>query len=226
MRTSLVTAAIAAVMGATLAGCMSEAAYRRLDAKVFERNQRRYRSAEAKLQAQGYRFSDAELFLVRFPREPMRQRCVDAFYPASVRPPGYKPIDSSERTIVSAMPSRPSPTVELDVAANDACQFFAGRTDQLEAKNSDGSTTHLIRVRDDVRPARDAKGEIVLVDVSRRVLFRREVLVDLTCDHMPRSDPDPTFELVRVIFAPAPPPHVEMVVGEEQLDVKCTKNTS
>ena len=146
--------------------------------------------------------------------------------PTILPPAGFKPIEATERIILRVTAPTRRTVVSMDVGVMDACLFFAGKSDRLEGKKPDGSGALLIRVGDQLRPARDPNGELVLVAMSPRVVWRHRVLVRKTCDHMPGVSPymiDPFG--VAVVIASVPPHRVDMVVPEEQLDVKCTKNT-
>jgi hypothetical protein len=205
-------------------GCISYRLYEKMASGVAKRNQRRYDAAVARLRAQGYRFSDDDVFYTELPPD-MEYRCERQLLPF-LRPPDFEPIEPTERmTLEVRLETQPTPT-PMDVAMLDACRYFAGRTDRLQANRPDGSATFLFRLTDELRPARAANGELVLVVVSTRVVSRQHVFVDMTCDHMPRISGDIFEPFPRVTIAPAPPRRINMVVPEEVLAVKCTHNTS
>jgi len=226
-RPSLRLGIAATVIACSVAGCaMSQQSFARLAAGVSERNEQRYRAAEAELRTRGYVFVDDEQLYATLD-EQARRRCLDAAYRGQP-----EPTTASEpmlvRVATASRADRPPPVpIELSAAAEDACQFFRARIDQLDGRRPDGNVARIIRIGDGVRLARGRHGDIAVVAVSPRVVSRRSVLVKRSCDHMPRPEPDPLERSIhtRVVLASTPPPRVEMVVEEEMLDVKCTENT-
>lgn len=216
----------------SLAGCAtSQQSFGGVAVGVSERNEQRYRAAEAGLRARGYSFVDDEQLYATLDEE-ARQRCLDAVYQAASRAPvDETPTSTGEPMLVRVAPASradrlPPVATELRVDG-DACPFFRRQTNQLDGRKPDGSTARIVRIEDDLRLARDRSGQLVVVAVSTRVLSRRSVLVERSCDHMPRLAPDPLERYLdtKVVFGSAPPPRVEMTVEAEVLDVKCTENS-
>jgi len=212
-------------------GCaMSQQAFQRLAAGVSKRNEQRYRTAEAGLRARGYVFADDEVLYAALTGAP-RERCLlDAGHGTAVEKP---PTDAAESILLHVSggirADRPAPEpIEIRVDAVDACQFFRARTNQLDGQSTGGGATRIVRIADGLRLARDQHGNIAVVAASSRVVSRRRVLVERSCDHMPSPDSDDPLVRqlpVRVVVASAPPPRIDMIVEEEVLDVECTENT-
>lgn len=203
---------------------MSERAYARISTATTARNQQRYRAAEAALQAKGYVFVDDEVLYATL-TETTRDRCV--------RADASRALEDAKTTIHvigQCRAGHPAPVaIELRVSELEACRFLQQSIHQLDGVRTDGSAvrTRIIAIDRDLRLARDRNGALVIVEVSRRAVSRREVLVKRSCDHMP-SPGEPSLERqlhARVVLALAPPPRIEMVVEEEVLDVECTENT-
>jgi hypothetical protein len=211
-----------------LAGCaMSEQSYGRLSSAVSQRNEERYRTAEAAMRAKGYRFVDDELLHASLDIDAM-ERC-DAYSRRSFRRPATDDQPLTDAGLVvhvapSARADRPPPVpIELRVAERDACELFSGNIRQLDVKKPDGSAARMVIIPAGMRLARDRSGLLVLVTASSRVVSQRTVLVDRSCDHMPGGERRPMS--LPVVFASVPPPTIEMVVEREELDAKCTSNT-
>jgi hypothetical protein len=115
--------------------------------------------------------------------------------------------------------NRENAAMEVDTASPEACLFLHGSTDQLDVKLPDGSAAHLIAVAADELIARDRQGQLIVVHRSRRVRSRRNVLVQQTCNNMPRVW---VFQPVPVIFALATPPRIELLIDEDQIVMSCT----
>lgn len=197
-------------------GCaMSERRFGVLADEVSKRNDERYTAAERAFQAKGYSFADDEVVYAALTSEERRSCLTEG---NGERPLSFQ-VQAPQGT------DRPAPAaLQLTAVAAEACRFFRNGSSMLEArKAADGSMAYVLHLRPTERVARDARGQLVVVAVSKEVLSRRTVLVKRSCDHMPGGDP-PEFTS-RLLVSGTPPARVTMVVQEEQLEVECTENT-
>jgi hypothetical protein len=224
------------IVAVSPAGCVWQSTLHWIERRMDARNEQRYRAAEASLQAKGYRFSDEDIFREMLPSK-ARHSCEQALLAESHREmdeyfhgpkptpllPGLKARETAERMVVPVKTAKHSSTIDMDAAVMDACRFFGYKSDRLEVRTPDGGAALLIHVGPELRPARDANGQLVLVVVSKRVVSRHRILVKATCDRMPGVS-DSWYGRWGFVIVTAPPARIDMMVPEEKLDVRCTTN--
>lgn len=207
-----------------VSGCVtSQAAFDRLQGEVSERNARREREAWSALLARGYTRGPEEVLRVSLPDGAALARCGDL---------GRLPADAFEPVMMrvgrEAGPGQSGEALmQLRVDGREACLFLGRQAQGLDGVGPDEAPVRLFRVGEDAPLVRDGDGGLVVVDVSYREVARRHVLVEERCDHMPSPPPYPFGPdvSIRAVAAAEAPPHVELVIEREVLDVECTENT-
>lgn len=185
---------------------------------VSERNDQRRKEALATLPGRGYTVVEEAPMSVSLGHE-ARARCIDLYVLHKAAPtPG-------EMMSVSWL-EQPS-GVDVPTAVQTACEFFALRSNELERTMPDGRIVKTYRVPEDALVAKDRQGNPSFVILKPRIVSERSVLVKERCDFMPQVAPHPLEDEapLAVIAAAALPPSIELVVEQEELEMKCTEST-
>jgi hypothetical protein len=218
--------ALVIVAGAWLGGCaMSEAAFARLGATVSAENDRAYEAATAALlhRHQATRIDEAPFVRwVQLP-EATRRRCLVLRYGTLRKTEAAATADERVQVEVRA-PGEQAPTL-VEAALEPTCGFAQG-AQRLEVRAGDATRT---LSRFDVSLARNPAGRLVAYRVTRTDSLVRRPLVRQSCDHMPRSEPNPFEHDLGPVYAwwvpDEPPQLIEATVEQTGLEARCTDNT-
>lgn len=198
---------------------------------VGARNDASLAAARASLEAKGYRFVRDDEARYASLEEDARAACramVLARYGAGA--PALPPGDALRaRVVTPALEGGPSHSpIVVSAPASELCAFFRGSGAELRVTRESGEAGVLVRAGGPRDLAVSPTGERVEVSLARRVVSRRAVLVERSCDHMPRVEPDP-LDVPRPIpvrWGPSPPlRRVTVPFDREEVDVTCTENT-
>lgn len=214
-----------------LPGCaMSEQSFHRFASETSARNDRRHQEAVDDLRRRGYELIDDLDAKIAMLDAPEAAHCRKVTYHADRF--GDDPVKATEPLKIQIIePTRGSDAARkptrVTALTGKVCAFFRRRADVLPVVNEDGSAAS-IRHQARRELARSQSGEIVLVEVRRRVIETRKVLVKRHCDHMPHPEPGPFdhASFVPVLWGSAPKLRsVVMDVDVEEIEAKCTENT-
>ena len=212
---------------------MSRGGYERLAMEAEARNGERHQAAVEDLRRRGYTLVDVDDDIrVASLEDPGRTRCLDRAYGIDRLDAGVLPPDAPLRIQVGQMTrggEQPKPPVFVVAPAENACAFFRqrGGPAELEVTKEDGSIGRLVPSAPRTL-ARGPNGELVMVDIRTKTVRTRKVLVDRTCDHMPRTEPDPLENPSPVFVQWDRVPKlrsVVMTIEREAIEVECTDHT-
>jgi hypothetical protein len=203
-------------------GCgMSRESWALLSRADAEHNERSMAAATAAFEQRGYK-------LVPFDHAAgtaNRDACREVFEGA---------VDDSPIAIqVSALRAgAPPEVVEARAPRTRACRFLMHDVDAdaLDVVRSDGTTGRILRQPRDGSAARTSTGELVIVRWEAKVVPSRDVLVKMSCDHMPSVPPMP-YELISPVLVVWVDPGVgyrgTVTIPYEAHETKmtCTENT-
>lgn len=198
---------------------------------VGARNDASLATAHASLEAKGYRFVRDDEARFASLEEESRAACraaVLARYGVDASAPA--PGETLRAVVVApALEGGPSHSpIKVSAPASELCAFFRGSGAELRVTREGGEEGVLVRAGGPRVLAVSPTGERVEVSLAPRVVSRRRVLVERSCDHMPRVDPDP-LDIPRpasVRWGPSPPlRRVTVPFDREEVDVTCTENT-
>lgn len=210
-----------------LSSCaVSEAEFGRLASEATARDNARYQAAVNGLRARGYTLIQNEHVYFATLDPAARQRCIDHQY-GRTKEEG-EPYDPEEMVPVlvsgGSKPGEPGERVDTTAPSAKVCEFFSERTNELVVERADGTSGTLMRGGGE-QLARSDAGQVVVVETQVSIVKRHTVLVDRTCNEMPRVLPSP-IEMetpLMVFWGPRKKRGtVKMVVEREELDIECT----
>lgn len=216
-------------VGALLAACaMSESAYARLAASVRAENEQRDRAVAHELRRRGWLQVDDDTVRWAILPEEARERCMHRANRADAKAArGQDPAEVATLRLIEPSRGGESPApVEVSAPMPEVCTFFDRSAGELLVTKSDGAEGTLVRVEAPRALARNAKGEIVEIDLQVRV-HRRRVLVKRSCNRMPMVAPSPIErrDPLMVVWGRRPPLRtITLSVEREELDIECTDN--
>lgn len=193
---------------------MSEAKYEELAIATSNRNEARYHAAEAELRRKGYVFLPDESLLMAMLDEGAREGCITQ----KVADAGTTKVQLVDRKGASS---------HVTAAAKDVCAFFQGRAKSLQVNETDGSRRELVPIAMHIL-ARGPDGVVVEIEPQVRIIGKRAVVVDRTCNEMPSPDVSPLERRapLQVMWstssAPAPR-KIPMPYEREELEMDCAK---
>jgi hypothetical protein len=201
---------------------MSEGAHRELAKEVDARNAARVDAAKEALRQKGYVLVDDDAVRHVIIDDALRERCHFVT--------GRAPEGSTPQTIRLRVTEGPRPsgsTTEVVAPLYDACEFFRAQKTALDVTRSNGTWGRLVHVPVPRLVARGPNGEIVKVEAQPRVISKRKVRVDRSCDRMPMVPLDPlerAAHLMVVWGASNELRTVAMPFEREELEVECAKS--
>ena len=195
-------------------GPMSEAKYEELALATSNRNEARYTAAHEELRRKGYTVLPDESQLTAILEEDVRQQCI------------ARKVNAGRTAKVQLLDRRGGAT-HVTTTTADACTFFDGRAQALSVVEADGSKRQLVPMK--LRTlARGPDGVVVEIDPQVRIIGKRSVVVDRTCNEMPSPGVTPLergapLQVMWSDSSAVVPRKIAMPYEREELEMDCAK---